>query len=176
MTLVATVGAANSNSYLTVAAADALAGSDMGPEADLWLNATTTVTDREKALQRATREIDGYVRPGWPKYSGTQALRFPRSIDVASSVAYIPPDVLQAAYHQAAYILKNKAIIDKANARHARGMSQFSESNLSGSNDEDVVNIISPRAMHYLAGFEKAVSAKGGSGMGSVRLASGFPT
>lgn len=173
MTLDATVAGALADSYLTVEDADALAEADMGPEATRWLDANTTVAERERALKRATREIDGYVRTGWPKYTATQALRFPRSIDVASDVAYIPADITMAAYHQAAYVLRNAAVIDKANARHARGLSQFSEPNVSGSIDDESVNIISPRAMHYLSGFEKASPVRGG-GMRSVRLGSGF--
>lgn len=174
MTLDATVAGASANSYLTVAAADALAESDMGPEAVKWLDANTTVVERERALKRATREIDGYVRTGWLPYAGTQALRFPREIDAASGVAYIPSDITMATYHQAAYVLKNANIIDGANARHARALTQFSEPNISGSVD-DGVNIISPRAMHYLTGFEKASASKGGSGVRSVRLSGGFP-
>jgi len=169
----ATVAGASADSYLSVADADTLAGTDMGPEADKWLDAKTTTLSREKALKRATREIDGYIRSGWDKYSADQALRFPREIDEASSSPFIPADIEVATYHQAAYVLKNAPVIDKANARHARGMSQFSESNLSGSVDEDVVNIISPRAMHYLSGFSVTSGGKR-SGLGSVRLSSGF--
>ena len=174
MAIDATVGGASADSYLTVAAADALAATDFGPEADKWLEATTTTDDRERALKRATREIDGYVRPGWPRYDTSQALRFPRSIDVASDVAYIPADIEQATYHQAAYVLLNQRTIDRANARHARALSQYSEDGLSGSVDEDAVNLISPRAMHYLAGFQKATPTSSGAGMSSVRFASGF--
>jgi hypothetical protein len=173
MTLDATVAGASADSYLTVADAAALAGADMGPEADLWLKATTTTADKEKALKRATSEIDGYVRSGWPKYSTDQALTFPRSIDTASDVPFIPADIRRAAYHQAAYVLKNKSVIDRANARHARALSQYSEDGLSGSVDDDSVNIISPRAMHYLADYGKA-SKSGPAAMSSARISSGF--
>ena len=173
MTLDATVAGASADSYLTVAAADALAGTDMGPEADLWLKSTITIDDRERALKRATNEIDGYVRSGWPKYAASQALRFPRSIDVSSATPFIPSDITKATYHQAAYILKNHSVIDRANARHARALSQYSEDGVSGSLDDDAVNIISPRAMHYLADYGKASQSKPAS-MASARVSSGF--
>jgi hypothetical protein len=175
MTLDATVAGAAADSYLTIAAADALAGSDMGPEADRWLAATTTVFDREKALKRATREIDGFVRTGWPRYSGTQARVFPRSIDQTSSgVAYIPPAILQATYHQAAYILANAAVIDRASARHARDLSSSSEPDTSGTVSGDGMHVMSPRALHFLSSFATAGSAKSGT-IRSLRMSSGFP-
>lgn len=175
MTLDATVAGASADSYLTVAAADALAGADMGPEADRWLAETTTVSDREKALKRATREIDGYVRTGWAKHAGTQALRFPRSIDESSAgVAFIPAAMLAATYHQAAYVFANAAVIDRASARHARNLSSASEPEMSGTQADDPSAVMSPRALHHLAGFRIAGAAKAGS-VRSLRLSSGFP-
>ena len=175
MTLDATVAGAAANSYLTVAAADALAAADMGPEADRWSAATTTVDDRERALKRATREIDGFVRTGWLRNVATQALRFPRSIDVTSAgVAFIPPDILQAVYHQAAYVLANAAVIDRADARHARDLASSSEPNMSGSPDPEGTHVMSPRALHYLADFGKAAGGTSGT-IRSLRMSSGFP-
>lgn len=174
MTLDATVAGASADSYITVAVADGFAGADMGPEAAKWLDSKTTVADREKVLKRATREIDGYVRTGFPKYSATQKLRFPRSIDEEASSPLIPDDIQQATYLQAIYVLKNHTIIDNADARHARAHSQYSEPGSSGSIDEDSVNLISPRALHFLAGFRVASSARGGT-VGTFLASSGFP-
>lgn len=174
MTLDATVAGPTADSYLTLAAADAHAEDDMGPEADLWRKPTSTVKDRERALKRATREIDGYVRTGWPRHSGDQALRFPRSIDVASGVAFIPRGVQLATYHQAAYVLANAAVIDRASARHARNLSSASEPDLSGTQADDPGSAMSPRALHFLAGFRIAAAAKSGT-IRSLRMAGGMP-
>lgn len=174
MTLDATVAGASANSYIDLAAADVFAASiDSGPEAIKWLEDASTDAECERALQRATSEIDSYVKSGWPRYSTTQALQFPRSIDAPSGSPVIPSDIKKATYHQAAYVLKNATIIDKANARHARGLSQYSEPNNSGSLGDGVVNIISPHAMHYLADFDKATPSRA-RGLGSARFASGF--
>lgn len=175
MTLVATVAGDTSDSYLTVSAADARAADDMGPEADRWLAAITTITDRERALKRATREVDAYVRTGHPRHSATQALRFPRSIDeTAAGVAYIPTTILAATYHQAAYVLANAAVIDRAGARHARSLASSSEPNLSGTEADDPSAAMSPRALHFLSGYLIASPARSGT-IGSLRMSGGFP-
>ncbi len=83
----ATVGGVLTDSYLSVAAADALARDDLGPSAARWRQSTTTLADRERALVRATREIEAHMRSSQLRYSQTQALAFPRAIDVVASLA-----------------------------------------------------------------------------------------
>jgi hypothetical protein len=175
MVLDATVGGASANSYLTVADADALAAADMGPEADRWAEAGTTVASREIALQRATREIDDYVRPGFPRHSATQALRFPRAnADVDSDGdPFIPADIRHACYLQAAFILSNAAAIDRASARHARNQAQYSEPGTSGTEGQDSSSSWSLRALQALSAYAKASRTASG-GMTSTRVASGF--
>jgi hypothetical protein len=131
MTLDATVGGATANSYLTLAAADAMADEDFGRQADAWKAAA--VSSKEAVLKRATREISSFLADiGGARYSSTQALLFPRAVDVAGNPAlpYLPITLLQATYQQATYVLENAKLLDDANSRRARGL--FSYSNPDG--------------------------------------------
>lgn len=124
MPLDATVGGASANSYLTVAAADSLAASDIGANAQEWAAAPTD--EKEAALIRASDEIDSHVGRVVSPFSATQALLFPRVEDVdAVGVAFLPARLRKAVYLQAAYLLKNATIIDQAAARRARGLVNF---------------------------------------------------
>lgn len=135
MTVDATVAGLASNSYLDVAAADALAASDLGRNAKAW-NAAT-IEDKEAALIRATAEIDEYVGTVPIVYAAAylgrgQALLFPRSIDVyglydvgPSGTPYIPVRLARATYLQAAHLLRNADLIDDAQSNRARGLVNF---------------------------------------------------
>lgn len=172
MTLVATPASATANSYLTVAAADVLAGEDLGPERDAWLKADAELKDR--ALQRATREVDGYVTSGWPPFDGDQALLFPREVDVdAAGDAVIPRKVKLATYQQALYLLKNKDALAAMNAHRARSGDTDPDSAY-GVDPENGPSIISPMAMHYLSGFRTAPRVSKGGSVRSARVGSGF--
>lgn len=175
MALDATVAGASADSYLTVAAADLLAADDLGPEAERWTAPSTTVLEREQALKRATREIDAYVPTGYPPYATTQALVFPRSIDVVSGAPVIPSALKRAAYHQAAFVLLNAGTIDRASQRHARNLSQHSETGTSGTQGEDASSVMSPRALHHLAGVGLVSRSRIAGTVHSARVASGFP-
>lgn len=174
MTLVATAGSSTADSYLTLAAAEAIAAGDIGPEVDAWTKADEPM--REAALRRATREIDGYVATGWAPYDPDQALTFPReTMDVDDAgTPFIPQRIKQACYQQAIYILKNKDALAAMNAHRASA----------GSVDPDAAygvdpaagpSVISPMAAHYLAGFKTAPRSRTGGNVGSLRVASGFP-
>lgn len=124
MALVATVAGATSNSYLTVADADALAVADLGRFAAGWLKAT--IEDRERALMRATAEIDAFVGYAPPFTSG-QALAFPRPVDVDDAGSPVLPSRLKrACYLQAAFLVENADTLDDAATRRARGLSSYS--------------------------------------------------
>jgi len=172
MALDATVGGASANSYLTVEEADALAAADYGPEVSTWLSVGAEA--KGQVLMRATREIDGYLRTGWPPYATDQALLFPRAIDVTGSPAapYLPRTLKLATYEQATYLLRNAAVIDQAAARRARDLQSASEPNVaytrpSGGQDAPV---LAPGAAHYLAGYRSSATSRG---VRSVRMASG---
>lgn len=172
----ATVAGASANSYITVAAADGFAEDDYGAEAEKWLSPSIEVPQRERLLKRATREIDEYLRASWTRYSATQALAFPRNVDAPASVALVPQDIQWATYAQAAYILKNGHAIDKANARHARQLSQFSEPNTSGSIDESMVSRISQRVIAILVRYPKSGGSLGSVGMSQGAIGQGWYT
>ncbi len=71
----ATVGGANSNSYLTVARANVLA--ETLPHMDDWL--LDASINKAQLLVHATRMIDRYFVPDGSKVSSTQALWWPQS-------------------------------------------------------------------------------------------------
>lgn len=152
MAIDATVGGASANSYLDVAAADALAADDLGPAAERWLAAATA--DKEKALKRATREIDGWIAErGSAPWSATQALLFPRVGDVdASDVPFIHRNVQQATYEQATYVLDNAAALDEAASRRAKGF--FSYTNPDGTGGSLAANpdfgLLAPHVEHLM--------------------------
>jgi hypothetical protein len=174
MTLVATVADANANSYLLVADADTLAADDLGPEAAGWLAAT--LADKEGALKRATRELDGYLSTSWAPYASTQALLFPRSVDVTGGVPYIPVKIKRACYQQGIYVLKNAAVLASANTRKARNMASASEPSASYSaGADDGSNVMSPLALHQLSGFRSASPPRGAGSVRSLRVTTGSP-
>lgn len=172
MPLVTTPGGADSDSYLSVADADALAGEDLGPEPAAW--SLAVLEDKERALRRATREIDGWLRPAWPRWASTQALRFPRTVDVdASGVPLLIRDVALATYQQAIYLVRNARVLAAANVRRFR--SDGSDEGDSFGVDPDAgPSVLSPMATHYLADHRRAPAPARGRGMGSVRMGSGL--
>lgn len=175
MALDATPAGASADSYLSVADADALAGADLGPEVDLWTAANTTA--KEKALKRATREIDAYIRSGWAKHVSTQALRFPRSIDVdADGDPFIPVDLQRATYQQAIYVNRNATVLAAANRRRARNVTNASEPDVSYTqgDPEEPIASMSAMAVHYLAGYATAPRAQRAASVRSARVSSGF--
>lgn len=163
----ATVAGAAANSYLTVAAADALAEADVGPEVDAWQAAGAE--QRAKALLRATREVDAYLRTGWPRWAPGQRLRFPRAMDGL----LVPEPIRLATYEQATYVLRNAATLDQAAVRRARGLTSVAEPNVSYTrpNAEAEEVVLSPAALHYLQGYRTTGTRKG---IRSVRMAGGY--
>jgi hypothetical protein len=121
----ATVAGATSDSYLTVAEADALAASDLGPDVDEWHKAA--LDEKESALKLATIDIDAdYGRPESP-YIATQALRFPRTIDLLAGVPILLTALKRATWEQAKYRWANRQAIADARSRRAQGWSGKSD-------------------------------------------------
>lgn len=162
MALDVTVAGAAANSYLTVAAADALATADLGRQAKEWLAAT--VDTKEAALRRATRDLDDFVETVPSRWSydpalgvPLQSLLFPRGIDALNGVPFIPVNVARATYEQAAYLVRNADVIDDAAARRAQGLDNFSNPDgTGGSLTKTYMGDISPRARRLLGGFTEA--------------------
>jgi hypothetical protein len=131
MALDVTPGGSASDSYLSLADALSFANADLGLYAEGWLAADDPT--REKALRRATRDIDRYIGSTVDPYSTTQALAFPRWEDVDDTGSpLIPKRLEEATYQQAAYVLANAEVIDNAATRRARALSSFTEPNVSG--------------------------------------------
>lgn len=174
MTLDATPAGAAANAYLTVAAADVLAGEDLGPERDAWRRAD--VETKERAILRATREVDAYVATGWDPYAADQALRFPRgTVDVDAALdPIIPRKVVLATYQQALYLVKNSDALSAMNAHRSRAGDVDPDASY-GTDPANGPSIISPMAMHYLAGYRTAPRPAKGGGVRSARVGSGFP-
>lgn len=149
----ATVGGASANSYLTLAAANALAADDLGPEAERWRDPTVEDDRLEVALKRATRELDDLLRPS-SRYATTQWLRFPQATDLdADGNPVIPLAIQHATYYQAAFVLSNASVLDRANSRHARDAQSVSEPNATYQQDSDANSMYSKRALQAIAGF-----------------------
>lgn len=102
MAIVATVGAANANSYLTVEQADAYLADRLGAEAWAALDG-----QKETALKQATRELDRHRFKGC-RANSDQALQFPR-LEQKQLLNEIPPEVKQACAEQALWLAQHAA-------------------------------------------------------------------
>jgi len=147
MTLDVTVAGALSDAYLTVEQIDTLAAADLGTFAAAWSDADTEAlpgggpnrSRKEAAIRRATLDLEAVVEHVSSPYDPlVQARLFPRSIDQSvAGVAFIPSAVKRAQYVQALYLFSNADLLDAAASRRARGLSSFSEPNVSGSLSTD---------------------------------------
>lgn len=129
VTVVATAGAADANSYLTVAAADALADLYLGT-----LNWASASTDNKgRALIMATRYLDELSYIG-EKASTTQALLWPRTEaecgDWIFTSSEIPKPVQQAAFDLAEHLLGDGAALSGGGAGSAELIPGIPNANL----------------------------------------------
>lgn len=173
MALDATVGGATANSYLSVADADAAADVDLGRYSEKWVAAP--LDRKERALMRATREISRHLGPQ-SRYSTTQALPFPRSIDYTgvepAVTPFLPADLVRATFEQAIFLNANAEVLDDAATRRAQGT--FSQSDDSGSYSLAVdpqLGRMAPEALAALASL-RAIARGSARTIQSVRLAS----
>lgn len=152
MALDATPAGAASDSYLTVAAADAFAAADLGRHATAWAAASTD--QKERALKRATRDLDSHIGTVFAQFDPDtpQALLFPRSRDTDTNGNPVIPVVLKkATYEQAIFVLAAADVLDDAGTRRARGLSNFAEPNVSGQHADDPgYGTIAPRALRTI--------------------------
>jgi hypothetical protein len=116
MSLNTEVGGATANSYVSLASANEYF--DSRENSDVWVDMVgvgsyTATARKEGLLKQATRELD-VLRYSYTKYQTVpfndenyQALEFPRSINTDSDGnLYIPPEVKDAQYEQAIWILE----------------------------------------------------------------------
>lgn len=110
ITIVATPGASDANSYLTVADADTLAEERLGTLT--W--STASDTNKKKALVQATRYMDTLAFIG-EKASTTQALLWPRTGASCGDKSYeddeIPIEVQDATFDLAEGLLNDPGLI-----------------------------------------------------------------
>jgi hypothetical protein len=116
VTVVATAGAANANSYLSVAAADDLADDYLGP-----LNWTAATTDNKgRALITATRYLDQLEWLG-SRATTTQALAWPRSGAACGEWSFdddeIPPPIKRGCFELAGLLLASPTLLTGAGQR-----------------------------------------------------------
>lgn len=149
MALDATVAGSSANSYLTLADAEAFAVADP-VNGDAWLAAAVDV--QERALKAATVDVGLYKRAAGLPYVSTQALLYPRGVDVdALDVPFILADVRRATYEQAVYLIRNAKLIADAAARRARGLYSFSDDDGSATQSLDpATSLYAPKMMEYL--------------------------
>lgn len=173
MALDATVAGAAANSYLTLVEAAAFAAVDpiLGEK---WL--ADDDAKREQLLQAATSDVDTYKRSTVP-YSSTQALLFPRDVDVEGDPALpvLLAAVKRATYEQAVYLLDNAHLIAQAASHRAHGL-------LSSSDDDGSWNAaVNPSYGLYAPRMREALdrigaSSRTGRYLVSVPIASSFPS
>ncbi len=118
--VIATVGASDANSYLSVEDADTEFDSRLGVAA--WSNASED--DKARALLTATRQIDSNRLAGW-RVTSTQRLEFPRAQQV-QPLNQIPPEVISATLDQALELLQAAASTSPSRADlQAQGVVSF---------------------------------------------------
>ncbi len=160
MEIVATLSGAASNSYVTVAEADAYFAGRL--HADAWETASTG--DKEKALATSCRHIEACrininrqivgdrLSPVVPE----QALSFPRYRDVDTTGAYIIPEpVKQAQCEEALALLSVGVEAQRRATLQAQGVSSFSVDGLSESYRDGASNspLASPEARRLIAPY-----------------------
>lgn len=129
VTVVATAGAADANSYLTVAAADTLANLYLGT-----LNWASASTDNKgRALIMATRYLDELSYIG-TKAATTQALLWPRTEaecgDWSFTSSEIPKPIKQATFDLAEYLLSDGSALSGGGAGSSELISGIPNANL----------------------------------------------
>ena len=112
MSLAKLAGSTVDNSYLSVAEADAIAGTMLGTLK--WNDATTTTADKEKALIQATLQLDTLSWVG-TKAASTQPLDWPRKDAACGEKTYgdaaIPREVELSTFDLAEGLLNDPGLI-----------------------------------------------------------------
>lgn len=118
VTVVATAGASNANSYITVATGDDLANDYLGTLA--WSTASTD--NKGRAVIMATRYLDELEWVG-TRASTTQALAWPRTDAACGEWSFasnaIPQPIKQATFDLAEALLSSPALLGGAGAGNA---------------------------------------------------------
>lgn len=133
MAIEATVGGESSNSYVTLAEAEAYFAERL--HSDAWAGASES--DKEKALLTACRRLERlrYWDGNQPALTDPrQALTFPRTRDVDADGSYIiPQPVKDAQCEEALALLSRGAEQERRRSLQAAGVTSFSVEGLSES-------------------------------------------
>lgn len=139
ITVTTTAGAADANSYLSVADGDALAALDLRTLA--WSSATTD--QKGKAVIAATGYLDQLEWIG-EKASTTQALLWPRSDAECGEKAYgdgvIPPEVERATFELAEALLSTPTLLTSSNTSYGELIPGIPNANLKSAR-VDVISV-----------------------------------
>jgi hypothetical protein len=132
--LVTTPAASTANAYIDLTEADTFAEAEIGPFAKKWRE-SDDIEEKTRAILSATRDIERFIGRTVALYDPTtpQALMFPRIEDQLAGTPYVPSVVKRATFVQALFLFTNATTIDNARSQRARGLSNFSEPNVSGS-------------------------------------------
>lgn len=149
-TIVATVGASDANSYLSVETATEILDARLGSSA--WADAEPD--DQARALIMATRTIDSNRFRGY-KVAYDQALEFPRSDQPNTPPDEIPEDVQLACAEQALWCIQNASTGGKSDrqALQAQGVAQYTVGNLSETFRSGFTGGLCPDGLRYLQGY-----------------------
>lgn len=156
LTLVATAGANNANTYITLTDAETVMLEYLSHITSGW----TAASDSNKniALVQATRDIDN-LRLSGEKYNEGydennalyQPLHFPTTEDVNDSGAlYIPAAVERATVLQAAWLLKNAADMQEAAEMANRGITRIQVGHFEAEYNHSRIRRICPEALNEL--------------------------
>lgn len=128
MAIIATSGAANANSYVTITQANDYFAARFG--AGAWT--ALSEASKEVALRHATRNLDLQRYRGWP-LTDTQALQFPRERGDWNSESGIPQVVQDACCEEALWVATHASTGGESTRQQmqAQGVASYSVGDLS---------------------------------------------
>ena len=165
MAVDATIGGTDSDSYITVADADAYHDSHL--YATTWDNALTS--NKEKALKMATRLLDERITWVGDKHTSTQSLRWPRS-NVVDKDGYtvltteIPKAISNATAEFARHLLGS----DLTSASEGKGLDSVKADKVSVKfSPSDRLDVLPEIVLEMLAGWGSVIT-RGGFGVAKI--------
>ncbi len=158
--LIATPGASDANSYVTLDEAIEYFSNRM--YADVW----EAIEDQENALITATSVIDWYITWKGVRVNGTQSLDWPRSgvydkVGVLYSEIIIPADVKVAVFE---YVLSS-ASVDRTADGALAGLSEVKAGSLQLKTDDGIYNTTPDTIPDKIWKILSGLTTKGGAGV-----------
>jgi len=137
MALVATIGAADANSYVTVEEAEAYFADRL--HADGWI--ALEAEDKSKILVTASRQLDWYAK--WKGYVATdiQSMSWPRVSVVKPDESTVPSDIIPNAVKAAVYELALSSIdTDRTSDSDMAGLAEIKAGSVMLKADDGLYN------------------------------------